>query len=226
MQARERYIHHGAEGLGDAELLALVIGTGQPGRSTVDIARDLVDRFGDLRRLHAAPVAALAEVPGIGSATAVRLHAALEMGIRAAKAAAPTSKAIVGPEEAWRWFQARMAGLEVEELHGLYLDRRNRVVAGLALTRGSEACTVVDPAQVFRPAVHCLASGVIVAHNHPSGDPSASEPDLRATERLVAAGRALSISLIDHIVIGGGNYTSLAEAGHVPAERTGPTWLR
>ncbi|MCA9566709.1 MAG: JAB domain-containing protein [Myxococcales bacterium] len=108
------------------------------------------------------------------------------------------------------------AGLEVEELHGLYLDRRRTVVARRTLTRGSHAFTIVDPRQIYRVALQLGASAVILAHNHPSDDPEPSPQDIDVTARVARAGRVLGVPLLDHLVITRGRWTSLAALGHVP----------
>jgi DNA repair protein RadC len=115
-----------------------------------------------------------------------------------------------------------LRALEHEELHALYLDRRNRPMAVRALTRGSDAFTIVDPRQVFRPAVRLGALAVILAHNHPSGDPSPSPADLEVTRRVDRAGKVLGIRLLDHLVITAGAETSIAERGVLEAWSPAP----
>lgn len=213
MRPRERYSLQGPDHMPDDELLALAIGLGNSGRSTLDIARDVLDRFGDLRGAVDAPVDGLMRVPGLGRARAVQIHAALHAGRRAARPrealSGPMSSAVVMAEA----FRPHLMDLRIEEFHALYLDARMRLIAHRALTRGSEDATVVDPRQVFRPAVQIGANRVVVAHNHPSGDPTPSELDRQVTRRLSAAGRLLGLELIDHLVFGGERWVSMRALG-------------
>jgi len=212
MRPREKYAHHGPERFGDAELVALVLGTGTAGRSALEIAAGLLTHFDGLRGLAHSDPRELETIPGVGFARAVRLHAALHAGRRATDTrdlglpveSAEDARCLLGPA---------LSGLANEELHALYLDRRRRPLGLRFLTRGSDAFTVVDPRQVFRVAVHMGASAVILAHNHPSGDPRPSAQDRDITERVARAGRILGVALLDHLVIAGDTYTSLAEEG-------------
>lgn len=215
MQLRESYVERGPVVLGDAELVALVLGTGTAGSPVLAVARDLLDRFGGVGGLRLAETAELAGVRGIGLAQAVRVHAALQLGRRAMTR--HTHRApIQSPQQARDWLTPHLVGLADEELHGLYLDRRRRVLGHRVLTRGSQAFTIVDPRQVFRVGVKLGASGVILAHNHPSGDPEPSAQDRDVTARVCRAGRVLGLPLLDHLVIASGGWTSLAERGDVP----------
>ena len=214
MRARERYAVEGAEPFGDAELVALVLGTGAAGRSATGIARELLERFDGLEGLAGTEVVELATVPGIGLARAVRLHAGLSVGRRSLRAR-PRSR-IGGPADAAGLFLDRLRGRPTEELHALYLDRRHGVLGLRRLSVGSPSATVVDPRQVYRPGVALGASAVILAHNHPSGDPEPSAQDREVTRRVVQAGRVLGVPLLDHLVIGGERWVSLAERGVVP----------
>jgi DNA repair protein RadC len=201
MQPRERYLSEGPRRFGDAELIALLLETGAGGRSALAIAADLLDRAGGLcGMLRMEPQQWLA-VSGIGAARAVRMHAAIELG-RRSLAARTLSEPIRTSEEAYALLGPALRGLADEELHALFLDRRHRPVAHRRLTRGSDALTVVDPRQVFRVAVGVGASAVILAHNHPSGDPTPSPQDRDVTDRVAAAGRVLGIPLLDHLVVG------------------------
>lgn len=213
MLPREHYTAHGPHGLGDIELLALILGTGSRGRSARAIATDLLDRFGGLHGLaHTEPDRMAREVPGVGLARAVRIHAAVQAGRRSVqRRTLPDS--IRSPSASAAIFQDVLAGRAVEELHGLYLDRALRPLARRCLSIGSDGLTIVDPRQVFRPAVGLGANYVIIAHNHPSGDPTPSAMDREVTRRVRRAGEVLDIHLIDHIVIGHHAWTSLAEEG-------------
>jgi len=225
MRPRERYGHHGPGGFGDAELLALVIGTGTPRRSAAEIAAGLLARFGSLDALaHSHPVQ-LAMEDGVGPARAVRLHAALEVGRRSLRSPDRAVGAVHDATDAHELLGPPLAGLVDEELHALFLDRRRRPLARRMLTRGSDGFTVVDPRQVFREAIALRASAVILGHNHPSGDPTPSAQDRDVTRRVAAAGRILGVPLLDHLVVGGERFVSLAELGELTQwEGEPPVW--
>jgi DNA repair protein RadC len=212
MRLREHIAVWGPGGLSDVDALAVVIGVGVPGLDARAVAAALLDRFDGLSGVASASVAELASVRGVGAVTAARVLAALTLGRRLYRDG-PAPDRIEGPRDAARLLAPALAPLEFEELHAAYVDRRHRVLARVALTRGSAAFTVVDPAQVYRPAVRLGASGVVLAHNHPSGDPAASDADVQVTRRVDAAGRALGVRLLDHLIVAGDRVTSLAEQG-------------
>lgn len=213
MRPRERYTATGGGEFGGHELLALLLGTGTAQQSSLEVAVALLDRFGDLRALGRAQVQELAGVHGVGPARAVRLHAAFELGRRALTAPERFEAPVLSAEAALAWLGPPLRGLTFEELHALYLDRRGRPLARRMLTRGSDAFTVVDPRQVFRPAVGLGAVAVVLAHNHPSGDPEPSSQDRDVTRRVAAAGRVLGVELLDHLVVADRGWTSLANQG-------------
>ncbi len=217
MQPREHYTLHGPEHLGDADLLTLVLGTGVVGRPAAQIAQDCLRTFGSLAALADAPLGAVAAVPGVGPCRAIRLQAAPHAGIRAVRRAQPaTDGPVDSPAAALDRLRPRLQGLLHEELHALYLDRRSQVRALRRLTSGSDAATVVDVRQVLGPALMLGASGIIVAHNHPSGDPRPSPQDIAVTRRLAEGAAALDLRLHDHIIVAGDRYTSFAEEDLLP----------
>jgi len=222
MRPRERYTLAGPDGFGDADLVALVLGTGLPGRPALSVARDLLDGAGGLAALAGQPVAALARVAGVGPARAVRIHAALSLGRRALEACDPPSDTVLSDQDAVRWFAPRLAALPHEELHGLLLDRRQGVRGYRVLTRGNDGHTIVDPRQVLREALLAGAAGVIVAHNHPSGDPTPSAADVEVTARLHEAASLVGVDLVDHIVIAGPAWRSFRGEGLLPKARAAP----
>jgi DNA repair protein RadC len=213
MRPRERYLVHGPDTLPAYALLALVLGTGSAGRTPEEIGRALLEAFGGLPGLRAAPPGALARVPGVGPARAVRLHAALSLAARGEHA--PHAPAVHTPESAAAVLAPRLRGLPHEELHALYLDRRGRIRHVRRISQGTDHCTLVDPRQVLQPAVQLGVPRVVVAHNHPSGDPTPSEPDLRVTRGLVAAAETLRLQLVDHLVVTDETFTSLAAMGAI-----------
>jgi DNA repair protein RadC len=203
-------LHHvGCGALATSELLALVLGTADaPGLSA-----DLLDAFGSLHQLARASKAQLMKMRGIGEAQAGRLVAMLELSRRLQAPPAADQPRVSSPADGANLLMGRMAHLQQEELWVILLDTRNRVLGTPAIYKGSLNTSVVRIGEVFRPAVEAPAAAVIVAHNHPSGDPSPSAEDVNVTRQLVQAGKLLDIELLDHLIIAAQGYTSLKERG-------------
>lgn len=215
MQLRETFAAMGGANLTDEQLVALVLGTGTRGASALDVARSLLGVTEGLRGLREAEPHELAAVRGLGMARAVRLAAALQLGRRALEQH-QEHLPCTNPDQAFALLGPALQGLDHEELHGLFVDRRRAPIARRLITRGSHAFTIVDPRQIFRRALKLGASGVILAHNHPSGDPTPSASDRDVTERVARAGRIVGIPLLDHLVVGAGRWRSLAQDGLIP----------
>jgi DNA repair protein RadC len=206
--------HLGAHALTSAELLAIVVGTGAAGRSALEVGQAiLAGSEGSLRRLAAQPVAALTGLEGVGTARAVIVHAALELGRRMAVEERFDGAPVRSPRDVFRVFSPRLEDLPVEEFHVAVLDSQHRLERDVTVTRGILNSSLVHPREVFREAIAERAAAVILVHNHPSGDPTPSPDDRSVTEQLVAAGRLLDIPVHDHVIIGRGRYVSFAEAG-------------
>jgi DNA repair protein RadC len=211
---RERLKALGAHALSTAELLALVLGAGSGRRSAIGLGQDiLADAGGSLRRIAARPVAALTGLAGVGTARAVAVHAALELGRRMAGESRDEGAPMRSPRDVYAAFAPRLEDLPVEEFHVAVLDSQHRLERDVAVTRGILNSSLVHPREVFREAIAERAAAVILVHNHPSGDPTPSADDRAVTEQLVAAGRLLDIPVHDHVIVGRGRYVSFAEAG-------------
>ena len=211
---RERFWAVGPAALTGQELLAILLGTGTRGRDALVIAGDLLGLAeGSLRRLVARPWAELARVAGVGRTKAARLAAAVELGRRVAAEAEPPPARIRGPEDVHRYYAPRLRDLAVEEFHVLALSSQSQIRADLLITRGILNSSLVHPREVFRAAIAEAAAGIIVVHNHPSGDPTPSADDRAVTRQLVDAGRLLDVPVYDHVIVGGERYVSFAEAG-------------
>ncbi len=211
---RERLLALGAAALTSAELLAILIGTGTSGASAPEVAAALLAQGGpDLARLAGRSAAELAAVQGIGHAKATRIVAALELGRRLLEEGRPDRTRIRSPADVYRWFAPRLADLAAEEFHVLALDSQSGVLRDLLVTRGILNSSLVHPREVFRGAIAEAAAGIIVVHNHPSGDPTPSADDRAVTRQLVEAGRVLDLPVYDHVVVGANRYVSFAEAG-------------
>jgi len=198
-----------------AELLAAIVG----GQNQIEIAEDLLKRFGGLRGLYQAHVAEIGSVKGIGQQTAVRLKAALALSKRCSSPSLNQDSQehphIHSPADAAALVQYEMSLLEQEYLKVLLLDTRNRLIEIVELYHGSLNMTQVRVGEVFKPAVQRMAHGIILAHNHPSGDPSPSPDDIALTRAIVQAGKLMDIELLDHLIIGRTSigYVSLKERG-------------
>jgi DNA repair protein RadC len=211
---RERFWAAGPAALTAQELLAILLGAGIRGRDALAVAGDVLARSdGSLRRLAGRPWAEVARVPGVGRAKAARLAAAIELGRRVGLEAEPPPERIRGPGDVHRFYAPRLRDLPVEEFHVLALGSQSQILADLLITRGILNSSLVHPREVFRAAIAEAAAGIIVVHNHPSGDPAPSADDRAVTRQLVEAGRLLDLPVYDHVVVGGERYVSFAEAG-------------
>lgn len=204
---RERLVARGASSLSDDELLALLVGSGTRGRSALLIANEALRRIGGARALGQADVSRLRDV-GLGLATAVRVAAACELGRRVIVATADGERCDT-PELAAAALVPHFAHLERESLVVALLSRKQRLIAVVPVYAGNVAGTSVRIGELFTEAVRRNASGILLAHNHPSGDPSPSPDDLRTTRDAAAAGKLLGIEVVDHIVFGAGRWISL-----------------
>jgi DNA repair protein RadC len=214
MLPRERYLVLGPEHFSEPELLALLLGTGAGRRTTRQIADDLLERFGGLRGLVRADARALARIRGVGAARAVRLHASLALGARACRALPESLEVVDSAAEAARWLGPALAGRAVEEVHALYLDRRLRPVRVQRLSVGNREASVLCPREVVRGALLNDATSVLLAHNHPSGDPEPSREDVSATRRVRSAAEAAGVQLVDHLVFAAPDrWVSMASRG-------------
>lgn len=211
---RERLYRLGPTALTPGELLAILITTGTAGRSAPEVASDLLAVSGaTLNGIARRPLAELARTQGIGEAKAARIAAAFELGRRLQEEGRGDRPRINSPADVFRWFAPRLADLAAEEFHVLALDSQSAVLRDLLITRGILNSSLVHPREVFRGAIAEAAAGIIVAHNHPSGDPTPSADDRAVTRQLVEAGRIIDVPVYDHIIIGNGRYTSFAESG-------------
>lgn len=207
--AADRLERLGPEACGDEELLALLLGHGPTARRS---ARRLLDRFGSLTEVIRADPLEL-RIAGLAAASATRPAAAIEIARRVARVPSSGPWMVRTPGDAAEPLVDVMGSLEREELRVLLLDTKNVVVAERTVYRGNLAGSSVRVGEVYRDAVRRCAAAVVVAHNHPSGDPNPSAEDLRITAELAEAGRLLDIELLDHLIIGRGRWTSLRATG-------------
>lgn len=210
---REKLLSRGPTALSDAELLAIFLRTGIPGKSAVALARDLLAEYGSLRRLLAADQKRFCASQGLGRAKYAQLQAVLEMANRHRREILIRTDALTSPDQTRSYLQARLEGYPYEVFACLFLDNRHRVIEYEELFRGTIDGASVHPREVVRRALSHNAAALILAHNHPSGVAEPSQADQRITQRLRDALALIDIRILDHIVVGAGEMTSLAERG-------------
>ena len=206
---RERLRSRGPESLSEAELLAVLLRTGRPGCSAVAEAHALLADAGGLEGVARMSAQELERRPGIGHAKAAAVCAALELGRRVARIDVPGTQLLERPETAAEYLVARLRGCRREIFGFISLDIRHRFITDHDLWEGTRSHVPVDPAEVFRTALLDDAAGVILFHNHPSGENEPSVDDVQLTRRLVRGGRAVGIEVLDHLIIAGPDWVSL-----------------
>jgi DNA repair protein RadC len=211
---REKLIRNGPSGLTDVELLAILISSGTKDKSAVDVGRELLCIVNNnLNSLGKLTISDLQKVQGIGSARAVTIAAALELGRRRKLAEIPDVMQIRSSRDVADIFQPLLADLVHEEFWILFLNRSNKVINRMKLSQGGISGTVTDVRMVMKKAIEYLASGIIVCHNHPSGNLNPSESDSKITQKIKEAGNLLDIQLLDHLIISDKDYYSFADNG-------------
>ncbi len=212
---RERLLSQGPAALSDAELVAVLLGSGRQGQSALEVAHALLGHLQDLRGLAEASEAELCLQPGVGPARAAVIRAALELGRRVTGSRPERGRHLGNASDVWTHYRARLAVSPVEEFWMLALDVRHRVQFESCVARGSLTGVEVHPRDVFRTLIRAAAASVIFCHNHPSGDPSPSRQDMELTTRLRQVGELCGISVLDHVVVASGGFVSLAERGWI-----------
>jgi DNA repair protein RadC len=212
---REKLDRHGAGALGDNELVAIIIGHGTAGRSALDVANAILAAAGGAQGLTRIPRAHLARVAGVGVAQASRVQAAVELGRRTMLPAGSERPQFRDPADLAAYLLPLYGAHPVERFGALLLDKRNRLMATRLWTFGSVDTSPAHPRDVFREALVSGATGIVVFHNHPSGDPLPSRPDMALTARLKRAGEIVGVDLLDHVVLADDRYCSLKEMGWI-----------
>ncbi len=210
---REKLLLRGAQALSDAEVLALLLGTGSRGRSVLALSRHLLDRFGSLAGVIAAPRDELSAEPGVGPAKYANLQAAVELARRQAREGLERGDTMGSPEQTRQFLSLHLQGSQREVFCCLFLDSQNALIRCEDLFKGTLDGAAVYPREVVQRALQLNAAAVILAHNHPSGVAEPSQADRRITERLQAALALLDIRVLDHIIVGAGQLYSFAERG-------------
>ncbi len=211
---RERLVLVGAEALRNAELLAILFRTGTREANAVALADRVLQHYdNDLLRLARASVEELQQIKGIGKVKAIEIRAALELGLRILKARGNDRKRIQCSQDVREYLLPELRAYEVEAFICLHLNTRNEVTKTVRIGQGGLDGVGALPHDVFRQAIRDGAHGVIVVHNHPSGNPEPSQSDIMVTKRLKAAAELLGVRLLDHIIIGDGRHVSFQERG-------------
>jgi len=212
---RERLLELGAQSLSDAELLAIFLRTGVTGKSAVDLARELLGRFGNLRSLLAANRNQFCSAPGLGSAKFAQLQAVLEMGRRHLDEPLVRGAPLLSPGQTERFLRTRLRDYPYEVFAVIFLDTRHRVLAFEELFRGTIDGASVHPREIVRRALTHNAAAVILSHNHPSGEAEPSQADRRITGRVRDALALVDVRVLDHVIVGDPECCSLAQQGMI-----------
>ncbi len=212
---REKLLSRGAETLTDAELLAIFVRTGVPGRSAVEIAHDIIAKYGGLVELLQATKSSFCSTKGLGPAKYAQLAAVLEMAKRYQFSKAEKGAFLESPDAVKSLVALQMRDLEHEVFACLFLDNRHRLISYEALFRGTIDSASVYPREVVKAALSCNAAAVVLAHNHPSGVAEPSRADIDITAKLTKALTLIDVRVLDHIIVGGNYQVSLAERGEM-----------
>jgi len=210
---RERLIKYGADALSTAELLAIMINTGTATETAVEVATRLLASFGDYRHLCEASIEELGKTKGIGLAKAAKIKAAIELGQRICKAGTDNKVRINSPEDVVNLLAPEMRYLSKEHFKAVLLNTKNYVISVETVSVGSLDSSLVHPRELFKEAIKRSSAGIILVHNHPSGDPTPSTEDIKVTQKMCNAGKILGIEVLDHVIIGDNRYSSLREKG-------------
>ena len=212
---RERFLRQGPESLSNQELLAILLRTGTKNESVLTLANRILVQFEKLHALKHATVEEMMEIKGVGEAKAIQILAAIELGKRLAQKELDNKFTIRSPEDAANYLIPELAPLQQEHFVALYLNVKNQILHKQTIFVGSLNASIVHPREIFRVAIRRSAAAIIVAHNHPSGNPSPSPEDIDVTKRLIEAGQILGVDLLDHIIIGDHQFISLKEKGYI-----------
>jgi len=213
---REKMFRRGAEALSEAELLALIIRTGDTvtGKSAIDLGRELIAHFdNNLRTLGSAELSEITSIKGMGLAKAAAVKAAFTLASRFQGRRLEHLDRFTSPRQVFEYFHHEFRDSRKEYFLVLLLDGKNRIVRRVRISEGSLNQSIVHPREVFAPAVRESAAAILLVHNHPTGDPEPSREDIAVTRRLTESGEIMGIKVLDHIIVGDGEYVSFVERG-------------
>jgi DNA repair protein RadC len=213
---REKMVRQGVGSLTNAELLALIIRTGDSAtqKSAIDLGREIIAHFGDnLRELGSADISEICSIKGMGPAKATGIKAAFTLASRLQSRRLEHLDRFTSPRQVFDYFHHEFRDSRKEYFLTLLLDGKNRIIRRVQVSEGSLSQSIVHPREVFIPAVKESAAAIILVHNHPTGDPAPSSEDIAITRRLREAGEIMGIKVLDHIIIGDGEFVSFVERG-------------
>ncbi len=209
---REKFLLKGKNAVSDAELLAIIMGSGSRNESAVELARRILDSVGNnFHELSKLSLQDLMKFKGVGEAKAISIATALEIGRRRASQEVPERKEIGKSLDAYEIFRPYLSDLNTEEFWAIFLNQKNKVIQTKQLTSGGISSSIVDIRVLYKTAIEVFAVGIIVAHNHPSGNLRPSQEDLKITKQISDAGNILNIKLLDHLILSQTSYFSFAD---------------
>lgn len=211
-QPRERLMLYGEKAMSNHELLAILLRTGTKEEHVLQLAMRFLQTFESLNTLKHASLSEFQQVKGIGPVKAIELKAAIELGMRIAQSSIPKYGLITSTKLAGEWLSQEMKDLHQEHLVVLFLNSKNEIIKKQTIFKGSVNQSVAHPREIFKEAVKYPTARMIIAHNHPSGDTTPSEADVSFTQRMLMCGSLMGIELLDHLIIGDGDYLSLRES--------------
>jgi len=216
---RERLVKYGVDYLTDAELLGIILFNGYQGKTSVDIAKELLLKSGGLRKLNSLSFSETSSVKGIGLAKFAQIKAALEMGKRLLRETSSPKKKIHNAVDLVDYYGPNMRDLKKEIFKIILLDVKNKIIRDIDVSVGSLTESIVHPREVLKEIIKESAASVIFLHNHPSGESNPSKNDIDITERLAEACNLIGVKVLDHIILGDDNYTSFAQEGLLNKEQ-------
>lgn len=213
---REKFLLKGKNAVSDAELLAIIMGSGSRNESAVELARRILDSVGNnFHELSKLSLQDLMKFKGVGEAKAISIATALEIGRRRASQEVPERKEIGKSLDAYEIFRPYLSDLNTEEFWAIFLNQKNKVIQTKQLTSGGISSSIVDIRVLYKTALEVFAVGIIVAHNHPSGNLKPSQEDLKITKQISDAGNILNIKLLDHLILSQTSYFSFADENFI-----------
>ena len=211
---REKFLLKGKSALSDSELLAIILGSGNNEDSAVELARKILASVDyNWQKLSKLSIKDLIKFKGIGEAKAISVAAALEIGRRKAAQEIPEKEKVTSVNDLYKIFSQYLSDLQTEEFWAIFLNQKNHVIYKTQISKGGISGTLVDVRVIFRIAIEHFATSVVVAHNHPTGNLTPSQPDISITRRIKEAGDLLDIKLLDHLIIGENSFFSFSEQG-------------
>jgi DNA repair protein RadC len=212
---RERLLKYGAHNLSEAHLLAIILRTGGGGKSAIDLAIEILNSFGTLKRIDNASPGEFISYKGIGKAKVAQIKAAFELGRRLIDEPLEKGPVFSSCQDVYLYYNQRFKNLKKEVFRCAMLDAKNRIFKDYRISEGTLTNSLIHPREAFREAIKESAASVIFVHNHPSGDVSPSREDILITNRLVDTGEIIGIRVLDHVIIGDEKYTSMMEKGYI-----------